>query len=44
MAHCTPLVTELIFRKNLLFIKLKIIEYEDWAMHIKYIITYDRKT
>ena len=33
MAHCTPLVTKLIFRKNLLFIKLQIIEYKDWAMH-----------
>ena len=33
MAHCTPLVTKLICRKNLLFIKLQKIEYEDRAMH-----------
>ena len=33
MAHCTRLVTKLIFRKNVLFIKLQINEYEVWAMH-----------
>ena len=33
IAHYTPVVTKFIFRQNLLFIKLQIIEYEDWAMH-----------
>ena len=33
MAQCTPLATKLIFRKNVLFIELQIIEYEGWATH-----------
>ena len=45
MANCTPLVTKLIFRKNLLFIKLQIIEYMSTKRCTdKYIITHDQKT
>ena len=34
MAHCTRLRTIAIFSKNLLFIKLQIIEYEHWYAQI----------